>query len=72
MNTKALYTFPQSAGIAGGRSLSSHYFIGSQADNLFYLDPHHTPATVPLWPPTQTQTTTKCERERIPIKANRA
>ena len=50
-------TFTQSVGIAGGRSSSSNYFVGSQADNLFYLDPHHTLATVPLRPPTQTQTT---------------
>ncbi|KNZ71586.1 Cysteine protease ATG4 [Termitomyces sp. J132] len=38
---KMLYTFPQSVGIAGGRPSSSYYFVGSQADNLFYLDPHH-------------------------------
>jgi cysteine protease ATG4 len=63
---KALYTFPQSVGIAGGRPSSSYYFVGSQADNLFYLDPHHTRATIPLRPPTQT---TERERERgIPIR----
>ncbi|KAN0133892.1 Peptidase family C54 domain containing protein [Lactarius tabidus] len=56
---KALYTLPQSVGIAGGRASSSYYFVGSQADNLFYLDPHHTRATIPLRPPTQTN-----ERER--------
>ena len=73
-NMKALYTLPQSVGIAGGRPSSSYYFVGSQADNLFYLDPHHTRATVPLRPPTQTQTqtqtpTTERERERgIPIR----
>ena len=70
MNMKVLHILPQSVGIAGGRPLSSFYFVGSQADNLFYLDPHHTRATVPLRPPTQTQTqTTECERERgIPIR----
>ncbi|KIJ63953.1 hypothetical protein HYDPIDRAFT_112441 [Hydnomerulius pinastri MD-312] len=47
---KALYTFPQSVGIAGGRPSSSYYFMGSQADNLFYLDPHHARAAVPLRP----------------------
>ncbi|KAF8431945.1 peptidase family C54-domain-containing protein [Boletus edulis BED1] len=47
---KALYTFPQSVGIAGGRPSSSYYFMGSQADNLFYLDPHHARPTVPLRP----------------------
>ena len=63
---KALYTFPQSVGIAGGRPSSSYYFVGSQADNLFYLDPHHSRATIPLRPPTQTA---ERERERgIPIR----
>jgi cysteine protease ATG4 len=63
---KALYSFPHSVGIAGGRPSSSCYFVGSQADNLFYLDPHHTRATIPLRTPTQTTTT---ERERgIPIR----
>ncbi|KAI6044613.1 cysteine protease required for autophagy [Pisolithus marmoratus] len=47
---KALFTFPQSAGIAGGRPSSSYYFLGSQADNLFYLDPHHPRPAVPLRP----------------------
>ena len=51
-----MYTFPQSVGIAGRHSSSSNYFVGSQADNLFYLGPHHTCATVPLRPPTQMQT----------------
>ncbi|KAF9269781.1 hypothetical protein L218DRAFT_1072559 [Marasmius fiardii PR-910] len=45
---KMLYTFPQSVGIAGGRPSSSYYFVGSQSDNLFYLDPHHARPTVPL------------------------
>ncbi|EEB94863.1 hypothetical protein MPER_06258, partial [Moniliophthora perniciosa FA553] len=49
---KILYTFPQSVGIAGGRPSSSYYFVGSQADNLFYLDPHHARPAVPLRPPT--------------------
>ncbi|KAF8271567.1 hypothetical protein EI94DRAFT_1720033, partial [Lactarius quietus] len=63
---KALYSFPQSVGIAGGCPSSSYYFVGSQADNLFYLDPHHTRATIPLRPPTQTS---ERERERgIPIR----
>ncbi|KAJ9101225.1 hypothetical protein QFC21_003444 [Naganishia friedmannii] len=45
---KALFTFPQSVGIAGGRPGSSYYFIGCQADNLFYLDPHLTRPAIPL------------------------
>lgn len=50
---KLLYTFPQSVGIAGGRPSSSYYFVGSQADNLFYLDPHHARAAIPLCPTPQ-------------------
>ncbi|WWD22424.1 hypothetical protein CI109_106915 [Kwoniella shandongensis] len=45
---KALFTFPQSVGIAGGRPSSSYYFVGSQANSLFYLDPHLTRPAVPL------------------------
>ncbi|KIJ45041.1 hypothetical protein M422DRAFT_46858 [Sphaerobolus stellatus SS14] len=43
---KSLFTFPQSVGIAGGRPSSSYYFVGTQADTLFYLDPHHTRPTI--------------------------
>ncbi|KAI0791878.1 peptidase family C54-domain-containing protein [Abortiporus biennis] len=46
-----IYTWPQSVGISGGRPSSSYYFVGSQADNLFYLDPHHARPAVPLRPP---------------------
>ncbi|GAA5995321.1 hypothetical protein JCM5350_007052 [Sporobolomyces pararoseus] len=38
---KAIFRIPQSVGIAGGRPSSSYYFVGSQADSLFYIDPHH-------------------------------
>ena len=37
-------------GIAGGRPSSSYYFVGSQADNLFYLDPHNPRPAIPLRP----------------------
>ncbi|KAF9477817.1 hypothetical protein BDN70DRAFT_91074 [Pholiota conissans] len=47
---KMLYTFPQSVGIAGGRPSSSYYFVGSQNDSLFYLDPHHSRPAIPLRP----------------------
>ncbi|KAF8708097.1 Peptidase family C54, partial [Rhizoctonia solani] len=48
---KSLFQFPQSVGISGGRPSSSYYFVGSQADSLFYLDPHHTRPYIPLRPP---------------------
>ncbi|GAA5821925.1 hypothetical protein JCM10212_005304 [Sporobolomyces blumeae] len=38
---KGIFRFPQSVGIAGGRPSSSYYFVGAQADSLFYIDPHH-------------------------------
>ncbi|KXN92687.1 Cysteine protease ATG4 [Leucoagaricus sp. SymC.cos] len=47
---KTLFTFPQCIGIAGGRPSSSYYFVGSQADNLFYLDPHNPRPAIPLRP----------------------
>lgn len=45
---KALFTFPQSVGIAGGRPSSSYYFVASQGSSLFYLDPHVTRNAIPL------------------------
>ncbi|CAE6479650.1 unnamed protein product [Rhizoctonia solani] len=48
---KSLFQFPQSVGISGGRPSSSYYFVGTQADSLFYLDPHHTRPLIPLRPP---------------------
>lgn len=44
---KHFFTLKQCVGIAGGRPSSSYYFIGCQTNNLFYIDPHHTQATVP-------------------------
>lgn len=44
---KAALEMPQSVGIAGGRPSSSHYFIGYQADQFFYLDPHFTRPMLP-------------------------
>lgn len=47
-----MFTWPQSVGIAGGRPDSSYYFVASQANHLFYLDPHYTrPAVLPRVPP---------------------
>lgn len=45
---KTLFTFPQSVGIAGGRPSSSYYFVASQGNSLFYLDPHLTRPAIPL------------------------
>ncbi|GMK58524.1 hypothetical protein CspeluHIS016_0505560 [Cutaneotrichosporon spelunceum] len=51
-SVKSMFTWPQSVGIAGGRPDSSYYFVASQADHLFYLDPHYTrPAVPPRVPP---------------------
>lgn len=45
---KAALEMPQSVGIAGGRPSASHYFIGHQGEQFFYLDPHSTrPALCP-------------------------
>ncbi|GAA5929229.1 cysteine protease ATG4 [Sporobolomyces koalae] len=38
---KGIFRIPQSVGIAGGRPSSSYYFVGSQANSLYYIDPHH-------------------------------
>jgi cysteine protease ATG4 len=43
----ASFQMPQSVGIAGGRPSSSHYFVGTQGEYLFYLDPHHTRRALP-------------------------
>ncbi|RAL08435.1 cysteine protease ATG4 [Aspergillus homomorphus CBS 101889] len=44
---KAALQFPQSVGIAGGRPSASHYFVGHQGSQLFYLDPHFTRPALP-------------------------
>ncbi|KAL8280849.1 hypothetical protein RQP46_006853 [Phenoliferia psychrophenolica] len=48
---KAIFSFPQSVGIAGGRPSSSYYFVGAQANSLFYIDPHHPRAALALQSP---------------------
>ncbi|SCZ89521.1 BZ3500_MvSof-1268-A1-R1_Chr9g10440 [Microbotryum saponariae] len=45
---KAIFRFPQSVGIAGGRPSSSYYFVGAQANSLIYIDPHHPKPSIPL------------------------
>lgn len=47
---KRALELPQSIGIAGGRPSSSHYFIGTQGNTFFYLDPHTTRPLLPLHP----------------------
>ncbi|GAB7337384.1 hypothetical protein MBLNU457_g2731t1 [Dothideomycetes sp. NU457] len=47
---KKALEMPQSIGIAGGRPSSSHYFIGTQGQTFFYLDPHNTRPRLPLNP----------------------
>lgn len=60
---KAILEMPQCVGIAGGRPSSSHYFIGHQSDQFFYLDPHSTrPALSPQ--PTQAEIET-CHTRRV-------
>ncbi|OCK74356.1 autophagy-related protein-like protein 4 [Lepidopterella palustris CBS 459.81] len=46
---KASLQMPQSMGIAGGRPSASHYFVGTQGNNFFYLDPHETRKFLPLY-----------------------
>ncbi|UPX19483.1 Cysteine protease atg4 [Ascochyta rabiei] len=44
---KAALQMKQSIGIAGGRPSASHYFVGTQANTFFYLDPHSTRPFLP-------------------------
>ncbi|KAG9202177.1 Cysteine protease atg4 [Epicoccum nigrum] len=48
---KAALQMKQSIGIAGGRPSASHYFIGTQGNNFFYLDPHTTRPLLPYHTP---------------------
>ena len=47
----SFFRYPQSVGIIGGRPRSSLYFVASQADMLFYMDPHETQAAVDMSQP---------------------
>jgi len=48
---KASLQMKQSIGIAGGRPSASHYFVATQANNFFYLDPHSTRPLLPYRSP---------------------
>lgn len=64
LTEQTMFTWPQSVGIAGGRPDSSYYFVASQADHLFYLDPHYTrPAILPRVPPLSAATAEPISRE---------
>ncbi|KAK5126358.1 hypothetical protein LTR85_010594 [Meristemomyces frigidus] len=60
---KAALDMPQSVGIAGGRPSSSHYFIGHQGDQFFYLDPHSTRPLLPAQPSAEDVET--CHTRRV-------
>lgn len=71
-----MFTFPQSVGIAGGRPSSSYYFVASQGNALFYLDPHLTRPAVPLETPpaplTRRDPLTLTDQEDEPVIIERA
>ena len=65
-SAQLLYTFPQSVGIAGSWLDKSYYFVGSQAEDLFYLDPRNTRPAIPLRPapsPGQRELTLDSDRD---------
>ncbi|KNC47975.1 autophagy-specific 4 [Thecamonas trahens ATCC 50062] len=37
---KAVFEFPQTVGVLGGKPKGALFFVGVQGDNLIYLDPH--------------------------------
>jgi len=43
-------------GFNRGRPSSSHYFVGVQGPNFFYLDPHHTRSALPFYSDVETYT----------------
>ena len=61
---KAALEMPQSVGIAGGRPSASHYFIGHQSDQFFYLDPHSTRPMLSAQPTAEEMETVHTRRVR--------
>ncbi|KAJ6241661.1 cysteine protease atg4 [Anaeramoeba flamelloides] len=43
---KEVFTFPQTLGIVGGKPNTSLYYIATQDNSLYYLDPHKTQTTI--------------------------
>ncbi|GEM07720.1 cysteine protease ATG4 [Rhodotorula toruloides] len=62
---KGIFRLSQSVGIAGGRPSSSYYFVGAQADSLFYIDPHHPRSAVPLVLPPDNSL--RCAAQHLPL-----
>ncbi|ORY15798.1 autophagy-related protein-like protein 4 [Clohesyomyces aquaticus] len=65
---KASLQMPQSIGIAGGRPSASHYFVGTQGNMFFYLDPHSTRPLLPYHKDPSTYTTedvASCHTRRL-------
>lgn len=60
---KQALQMPQSVGIAGGRPASSHYFIGHQGEQFFYLDPHSTRPALPS--PLADEDVATCHTRRV-------
>ncbi|KAH8727247.1 putative cysteine protease ATG4 [Phaeosphaeriaceae sp. PMI808] len=63
---KASLQIPQSMGIAGGRPSASHYFVGVQGNNFYYLDPHSTRPLLPYRAPVPPQSETATEPALAP------
>lgn len=45
---QTVLTWPHSIGIIGGRPGSSLYFVGTQEQNVLFLDPHETQQVLSL------------------------
>ncbi|KAF2864637.1 autophagy-related protein-like protein 4 [Massariosphaeria phaeospora] len=66
---KSALQMKQSIGIAGGRPSASHYFVGTQGNFFFYLDPHTTRPLIPCEPTPEDLATCHTRRlRRIEIR----
>lgn len=48
---KESFRYSQSVGIVGGKPHSAYYFVGTQDDHLYYLDPHVVQPAIPTADP---------------------